>query len=97
MVMFNHSSFTPSPQASRRHTADSTLSNFYCKNVESLCQTGKVGRKPSVRISNLMIKTTYSLELSNEYRAVRERGIKGTVIQLYLIGDLKFGELKGIT
>jgi hypothetical protein len=44
-----------------------------------------------------MIKTTYSLELFNEYRAVRERGIKGTVIQLYLIGDLKFGELKGIT
>jgi len=28
--------------------------------------------------------------------AIKQRGIKGTIVQLYLIGDLKFGELKGI-
>jgi NADH:ubiquinone oxidoreductase subunit len=28
-------------------------------------------------------------------RSVTERGWKGTAIQLYTIGDLKFGELKG--
>ena len=28
-------------------------------------------------------------------RSLRERGLKGTVLQLYTIGDLRFGELKG--
>ena len=28
-------------------------------------------------------------------RSLRERGVKGTVLQLYGIGDLKFGEFKG--
>jgi hypothetical protein len=28
-------------------------------------------------------------------RAISERGWKGTIQQLYLIGDLKFGEFKG--
>ena len=28
-------------------------------------------------------------------RSLRERGVKGTVLQLYTIGDLRFGELKG--
>ena len=28
-------------------------------------------------------------------RAVRERGWKGAMQQLYLIGDLKFGQFKG--
>eukprot|EP01033_Poteriospumella_lacustris_P003748 gene3748-2656_t len=28
-------------------------------------------------------------------RAVKQRGWKGTITQLYVIGDLKFGELKG--
>ena len=28
-------------------------------------------------------------------RAITERGIQGTLTQLYLIGDLKFGVLKG--
>ena len=29
-------------------------------------------------------------------RALKERGLKGTLTQLYTIGDLKFGELKGV-
>lgn len=29
------------------------------------------------------------------YRSVAQRGVKGTVIQLYMMGDLKFGILKG--
>ena len=29
------------------------------------------------------------------FRQINARGVKGTIIQLYTVGDLKFGELKG--
>lgn len=33
--------------------------------------------------------------ITKTLRAFRERGVWGTVIQLYTVGDLKSGELKG--
>ena len=29
------------------------------------------------------------------FRQINARSVKGTIIQLYTVGDLKFGELKG--
>lgn len=33
--------------------------------------------------------------ITKTLRALREKGFWGTVIQLYTVGDLKFGVLKG--
>ena len=42
------------------------------------------------------ITTYYDFNFTNlTRRAITERGIQGTLTQLYLIGDLKFGVLKG--
>ena len=42
------------------------------------------------------ITTYYDFNFTNlTCRAITERGIQGTLTQLYLIGDLKFGVLKG--
>lgn len=34
--------------------------------------------------------------ITKTLRALREKGFWGTVIQLYTVGDLKFGVLKGV-
>ena len=34
--------------------------------------------------------------ITKTLRALREKGVWGTVVQLYTVGDLKFGVLKGV-
>ena len=42
-----------------------------------------------------MATSTFLAPFTKTYRAVKERGWLGTIIQLYTVGDLKFGTLKG--
>jgi NADH:ubiquinone oxidoreductase subunit len=39
---------------------------------------------------------TFLAPVTKLSRAVKERGWKGVLTQLYVIGDLKFGDLKGV-